>query len=60
MQQQRAIVSSESLQQVEQESVVKTPTQPVELTEAQLLQVAGGLGPAGGWNSLATGPAGGW
>ncbi|HKX40215.1 MAG TPA: hypothetical protein VJO99_03590 [Burkholderiaceae bacterium] len=59
--QQRAIVSSESLQQVEQESVTKTPLQPVELTEAQLLQVAGGLtGPAGGWDSSSAGPAGGW
>ena len=35
-------------------------SQPVELTEAQLLQVMGGLGPNGGWDSIAAGPNGGW
>jgi hypothetical protein len=57
--QQRAIVSSQPVEQTEDETV-KTASQPVELTEAQLLQVMGGLGPNGGWDSTTAGPNGGW
>ena len=60
MQQQRAIVSSQSTEQVEDTSIRKAASQPIELTEAQLLQVMGGLGPNGGWDSIAAGPNGGW
>jgi hypothetical protein len=57
--QQRAIVSSQPVEQTE-DNTAKTHSQPVELTEAQLLQVMGGLGPNGGWDSIAAGPNGGW
>jgi len=59
--QQRDIVSSQSLEQAEDSPTVKTLSQPVELTEAQLLQVMGGLGPNGNWSdSVAAGPNGNW
>ena len=57
--QQRAIVPSQPVEQTE-DNTVKPVSQPVELTEAQLLQVMGGLGPNGGWDSVAAGPNGGW
>ena len=57
--QQRAIVSSQSVEQTEDDTN-KIASQPVELTEAQLLQVMGGLGPNGGWDSATAGPNGGW
>jgi hypothetical protein len=50
MQQQRTIVSSQPVEHADDTTnTVKTLTQPVELTEAQLMQVVGGLGPNGGW-----------
>jgi hypothetical protein len=59
--QQRAILSSQPVEQSEEITTVKIASQPVELTEAQLLQVAGGLlGPNGGWDSATAGPNGGW
>jgi hypothetical protein len=60
--QQRAIVSSQSVEQVEDNTTVKNLSQPIELTEAQLLQVMGGLGPNGGWTAavVTAGPNGGW
>ena len=60
MQQQRTIVSSQPAEQADDTNTVKALTQPVELTEAQLMQVVGGLGPNGGWSSVAAGPNGGW
>ena len=57
--QQRAIVSSQPVEHTE-DTTAKTPSQPVELTEAQLLQVMGGLGPNGGWDAATAGPNGGW
>jgi len=49
MQQQRAIVSSQSAEQVEDTSIRKAASQPIELTEAELLQVGGGLSPNDNW-----------
>lgn len=60
MQQQRTIVSSQPAEQADDADTVKVVTQPFELTEAQLMQVVGGLGPNGGWDSVAAGPNGGW
>lgn len=59
--QQRAFFVPESSESTE-DLAVKTVSQPVELTEAQLLQVMGGLGPNGGWTTDAStaGPNGGW
>lgn len=59
--QQRAIVSSQPVEQTEDCTTVKTLSQPIELTEAQLLQVMGGLGPNGNWSdSTDAGPNGNW
>ena len=63
--QQRAIISSQSVEQAEHTTTAKALSQPVELTEAQLLQVVGGGGPNGGWLTTDTtastaGPNGGW
>lgn len=62
MQQPRAIISSQPAEQAEDTTTVKFLSQPVELTEAQLLQVVGGGGPNGGWDLAAAtaGPNGGW
>ena len=58
--QQHTIVSSQPVEQVE-DNAAKNLSQPIELTEAQLLQVMGGLGPNGGWaDAVAAGPNGGW
>ena len=63
MQQPRANVLSQATEQAE-DTTVKIISQPIELTEAQLLQVVGGGGPNGGWtDAVATttaGPNGGW
>jgi len=59
--QQRDVVSSQSVEQTEDSTTLKTLSQPVELTEAQLLQVTGGLlGPNGNWSDSAAGPNGNW
>ena len=61
--QQRAIVSSQPVEQTEDSStIVKALSQPIELTEAQLLQVVGGGGPNGNWamTDSAAGPNGNW
>jgi len=60
--QQRAIISSQVVEQAEDTTNAKTLSQPVELTEAQLLQVVGGGGPNGGWATAdaTAGPNGGW
>ena len=61
--QQRANISSQPVVEQTEDGCLKTktPTQPVELTEAQLLQVVGGAGPNGGWAAaVAAGPNGGW
>ena len=59
--QQRAIVSSQPVEQTEDSTTVKAPSQPIELTEAQLLQVVGGGGPNGNWSlSVDAGPNGNW
>jgi hypothetical protein len=59
--QQRDIFAIESTD-ANEDTAVKALSQPVELTEAQLLQVMGGLGPNGGWttDSTTAGPNGGW
>jgi len=63
--QQRAIISSQPVEQAEDTTAAKALSQPVELTEAQLLLVVGGSGPNGGWATAVTtastsGPNGGW
>jgi hypothetical protein len=47
--QQRATVSSQSVKQVEDVPTDKGLSQPVELTDAELLQVGGGLSPNDNW-----------
>jgi len=60
MQQRANIVSSQTAEQTD-DTTVQILSQPIELTEAQLLQVTGGTGPNGGWTDAATaGPNGGW
>ncbi len=59
--QQRATVSSQPVEQTEDSTTVKSLSRPIELTEAELLQVMGGLGPNGNWSDLTTaGPNGNW
>ena len=58
--QQRANISSQPVVEQTEDGTLKTTTQPVELTEAQLLQVVGGAGPNGGWVEAVAGPNGGW
>ena len=60
--QQRALLSSQPVEQAEDTNTATTLSQPVELTEAQLLQVVGGGGPNGGWATTTStaGPNGGW
>ena len=59
--QQRATILSQPADRQTEETTTKTLTQPIELTEAQLLQVVGGLGPNGNWSdSSAAGPNGNW
>lgn len=60
--QQRAIILSQTTEQQTEDNTSKILSQPVELTEAQLLQVVGGSGPNGGWDTAAAtaGPNGGW
>jgi len=59
--QQRAIILSQTTEQQTEDNTSKILSQPVELTEAQLLQVVGGSGPNGNWlESTAAGPNGNW
>jgi len=58
--QQRANISSQPVVEQTEDGTLKTTSQPVELTEAQLLQVVGGAGPNGGWVEVVAGPNGGW
>jgi hypothetical protein len=61
--QQRATTSSQPVEQAEDTTTTTTTlSQPIDLTEAQLLQVVGGLGPNGGWAAATStaGPNGGW
>ena len=60
MQQRANIISSQPVVEQTEDGTLKTTTQPVELTEAQLLQVVGGAGPNGGWVDVVAGPNGGW
>jgi len=59
--QQRAIVLSQTTEQQAEDTTSKILSQPIELTEAQLLQVVGGGGPNGNWSdAVAAGPNGNW
>jgi hypothetical protein len=58
--QQHANIVVESVEAREEDTALKT-AQPVELTQEQLLQVMGGLGPNGNWSTTSVaGPNGNW